>query len=182
MELIVHQGNDYLVSVKGNQPKLLQAIQTVSQQQQPRSHQHTTERRGNRLVHRSVSVFEDVSGIDEQWVNPQSVIAVRRAGTRDGKPFDKMSYYLSSLDADALELGLGIRRHRDIENRLHWVKDVVFGEDAALFPSSNAATFWSIVRTIAINLVRRAGHTSVTRGLRALRHDIDSLFYLVTMN
>lgn len=182
IDLIVQHGNDYLVSVKGNQPKLLRTLQQVSQQQQPNSHHDTTEQTRGRLVHRSVSVFEDVSAIDANWVNAQSLIAVRRTGTRDGKPFDQMSYYLSSLSADAMTFGLGIRQHRDIENRLHWVKDVVFGEDTAPFPRHNAATLWSILRTMVINLVRRSGHTSITKALRLLRHDIEALFHRVTTN
>ena len=182
IELIVQHGNDYLVSVKGNQPKLLKALQHVSQQQQPHSQNDTDEQSRNRVVHRSIKVFADVSGIDPHWVNAGSLIAVRRTGTRAGKPFDKMSYYLSSLSADAITFAVGIRRHRDIENRLHWVKDVVFGEDAARCPQHNAATLWSVIRTIVINLLRHSGHASLTKGLRWLRHDIDTLFHLVTTN
>lgn len=181
IELIVQHGNDYLVSVKGNQPKLLKVLQQVSQQQ-PHSHNDTNERSRNRVVHRSVRVFDDVSSIDPHWLNARSLIAVRRTGTRDGKPFDQMSYYLSSLSADAIAFALGIRRHRDIENRLHWVKDVVFGEDAARCLQHNAATLWSIIRTIVINLLRRSGHASLTKALRLLRHDIAALFHLVTIN
>ncbi|HCF28669.1 MAG TPA: ISAs1 family transposase, partial [Cyanobacteria bacterium UBA11049] len=35
--------------------------------------------------------------------------------------------------------------HWGIENRLHWVKDVIFGEDAAPFSNYSAATNWSII-------------------------------------
>ena len=178
----MQHGNDYLVSVKGNQPKLLKALQQVSQQQQPHSHNDTNERSRNRIVQRSVSVFDDVSSIAPHWLNAQSLIAVRRIGTRDGKPFDQMSYYLSSLSADAVAVGCGIRRHRDIENRLHWVKDVVFGEDAARCPQHNAATLWSIIRTIVINLMRGSGYASLTQALRLLGHNLEALYHLVTTN
>ena len=47
---------------------------------------------------------------------------------------------------------MGFATQWGIENRLHWVKDVVFGEDAAPFSNYNAATNWSIIRNIAINL------------------------------
>lgn len=72
-----------------------------------------------------------------------------------------------------------IRQHWGIENRLHWVKDVIFGEDAAPFSNSNAATNWSIIRNIAINIARMSGYDSLTKAERFLAHDIDKLFSLL---
>ena len=73
----------------------------------------------------------------------------------------------------------GFATHWGIENRLHWVKDVIFGEDAAPFNNYNAATNWSILRTIAINLARKGGYDSLTKAERFLAHDIDKLFLLL---
>jgi hypothetical protein len=64
LALIVEQGNDYLVGVKGNQPKLMQAIEPVSQQQSPSSGDCQRERSRDRDVERIVSVYDDVSGPD----------------------------------------------------------------------------------------------------------------------
>ncbi len=72
-----------------------------------------------------------------------------------------------------------IRQHWGIENRLHWVKDVIFGEDTAPFTNHNAATNWSIIRNIAINLARKGGYDSLTKAERFLAHDIDKLFLLL---
>ena len=73
----------------------------------------------------------------------------------------------------------GIRQHWEIENRLHWVKDVTFGEDAAPLSNYNAATNWSIIRNIALNLARKGGYDSLTKAQRFLAHDIDKLFLLL---
>ena len=73
----------------------------------------------------------------------------------------------------------GFATHWGIENRLHWVKDVIFGEDAAPFGNCNAATNWSIIRNIAINLARKGGYDSLTKAQRFLAHDIDKLFLLL---
>ncbi len=58
-------------------------------------------------------------------------------------------------------------------------KDVIFGEDAALFRNYNAATNWSIIRNIAINLARMCGYNSLTNAERFLAHDIDKIFSLL---
>jgi predicted transposase YbfD/YdcC len=109
-------------------------------------------------------------------------MAGHRQGTPDGQEFDCMSYYLSSLCADAMTFSCGIRGHRQSENGLHWVKDVVFGEDAARCSAFNAATNWSIVRHIVINLLRSNGYRSLTTALRFIRHDIERLFTLMRIN
>ncbi|RCJ40635.1 hypothetical protein A6770_37530 [Nostoc minutum NIES-26] len=69
-----------------------------------------------------------------------------------------------------------------IENGLHWIKDVVFGEDTAPFCAYNAATNWSIIRTFVINLLRAKGYRSLTKAQRFLCHDLEQLFSLLTMN
>jgi len=88
----------------------------------------------------------------------------------------------SSLSVEAVAFGSGIREHRDIENGLHSVKDVVLAEDDAPFHEPNAATNWSIIRTIVLNLVRQWGYRSLSKAQRFLKHDIDKLFHLLTIN
>ena len=108
-----------------------------------------------------------------------SLIQVERIGIREGKRFQQTNYYISSLATSAVEFAQGIREHWGIENCLHWVKDVIFGEDAAPFRNYNAATNWSFIRTIVINVARLAGYDSLTKAERFLGHDINKLFSLL---
>lgn len=57
------------------------------------------------------------------------MIRVQRQGMHDGKPYTQCSYYITSLATTARQFAQAIRGHWGIENRLHWVKDVVLGED-----------------------------------------------------
>lgn len=183
MQLIVNSGNDYLVGVKGNQPKLMNQFHLLAAQQTACASDIQWERTRDREVERIVKVYRPtMADIDPAWQQVQSLVVVQRHGQRAGVPFDHVSYYLSSLPPNAPLLALGIRGHRLIENRLHWVKDVVLGEDSAPFSSPNAATNWSIIRSFNLNLLRRRGYRSITKALRLLRHDLDQLFHLVTMN
>jgi predicted transposase YbfD/YdcC len=96
-----------------------------------------------------------------------------------GKKYHEIVCYISSLMATASEFASGIRGHWEIENRLHWVKDVVFKEDASTIRKGNAPANLSIIRTIAMNILRRNNYTSITIGQRFLSHDIDKLLRLV---
>ncbi|MBH8574792.1 transposase [Nostocaceae cyanobacterium CENA369] len=79
----------------------------------------------------------------------------------------------------AQEFARGIRSHWCIENCLHWIKDVVFLEDDSKIRMGHAPANLSILRTIALNTLRRNGHTSITTAQRFLCHDIDKLLHLV---
>ena len=54
------------------------------------------------------------------------VLATRES---KGKASVERRYYLSSLRTDAEQFARAVRGHWSVENQLHWVLDVVFGED-----------------------------------------------------
>ncbi|MBP2290650.1 ISAs1 family transposase [Azospirillum rugosum] len=63
-------------------------------------------------------------------------------------------YYISSAALTAQAAADAVRGHWGIENRLHWVLDVVFGEDQARLRTGHGAKNMVVVRHFAINLVR----------------------------
>ena len=86
---------------------------------------------------------------------------VQRQGTRKGKPYTQCSDYITSLATTARQFAEGIRGHWGIENRLHWVKDVVFGEDDCRLKLAHAPQNWGLIRTWAVNLFSLRGETSI---------------------
>ncbi|MEH2336949.1 hypothetical protein [Nostoc sp.] len=91
----------------------------------------------------------------------------------------RLSIISSSLIRIAKEFTCGIRGHWSIKNCLHWVKDVVLKEDDSTIRLGNAPANLSILRAIALNILRRNGHTSITIAQRFLSNDIDKLLILV---
>jgi predicted transposase YbfD/YdcC len=172
----VESGNDYLIALKANQGKLFEAVQVHFEQSHPLSVATEVERTRDRQIERTITVLAPPTQIDPAWVGLQRVVQVERQGTRAGKPFEETMFYLSSLNLDANQFAQRIRDHWQIENNLHWVKDVVLGEDKAPLCAGHALTNFAIIRTIAVNLFRLNGFASVTKGIRALAHDIHRLF------
>ena len=78
--------------------------------------------------------------------------AVERAGTTS----IARRYYLSSMPLDAATFARAVRAHRGIENRLHWVLDVVFRDDLARLRTRHGPENMATIRHMAINLVRDA--------------------------
>jgi len=178
-QLIVENGNDYVITVKGNQPRLFQQLQALPAENQPVQRFTDVEKTRNRVTCRIINVFDDISGIDCDWEGIKSLVQVERIGIRQGRRYLQTNYYISSLSTSAVVFAQIIRGHWGIENRLHWVKDVVFKEDTTPLRHHNAASNWSLIRNIAINIARHNGYNSLTKAERFLSHNIEQLFSLL---
>lgn len=71
-----------------------------------------------------------------------------------------------------------IRQRWSIENEWHWARDTQLGEDAHRYTNRIGAPVVSFLRTIVMNLLRRAGYRSIRRGLRKLAYDIRGMLAL----
>ena len=172
-------GNNYVITVKGNQPTLFRQIKSLTADNQNALRFTDVEKMRNRITCRIVSVFDDISDINRDWSTVKSLVQVERIGIRQQQPYQQTNYYISSLAVCAAQFALLIRGHWGIENRLHWVKDVVFQEDTLPLRHHNAATNWSLLRNIVINIARQHGYDSLTKAERFLSHNIDKLFSLL---
>lgn len=101
---------------------------------------------------------------------------VERIGTRQGKPYQQTSYYISCLAAFATQCTQIIRGYWEIENRLHWAKEVFFQEDSLSLRHHKAARNWSLLRNVVINLARQHGDDSLTEAERFFSHNIPRPF------
>ncbi len=75
-------------------------------------------------------------------------------------------YYLSSAKLDAVTFARAVRAHWGVENRLHWVLDVVFHDDLARLRTGHGPQNMAIVKHIGLNLMRS---TKATASLKVRR-------------
>ena len=107
--LIIESGNDYVITVKANQPRLLTQLKTIAEGQKPRERFVDIEKNRGRTTCRIASVFTDLRGIDFDWLGAKSFIQVERIGIRSGKKYLQTNYYISSLVSKATNFANGIR-------------------------------------------------------------------------
>jgi predicted transposase YbfD/YdcC len=87
---------------------------------------------------------------------------VERNVCSKGKQTHETAYFISDIRCNKADFfAKHIRNHWAIENRLHWVKDVVMNEDRSRTTSGMAAENLSIIRNIVINLFRLNGQHSI---------------------
>ena len=125
-----------------------------------------------------MAVYDDLYGIDtQQWTGIREIVKVKRTTYTLKKelPSVDISYHISSTRQSASTYNTGIRSHWLIENSVHYVKDVTFLEDASLIRTGNAPTNFSIIRNIAINVLRRMNFESFPQAIRMVGGDLSRL-------
>jgi len=95
------------------------------------------------------------------------VAQLRRTVTKKGKKTVEVVYLITSdRDADPATLAAWVRSHWEIENRLHWVRDVTYQEDKSLVRTGNAPRVMAALRSLAISLLHIDGHSHIAAANR----------------
>ena len=95
------------------------------------------------------------------------VAQLRRTVTKKGKKTVEVVYLITSdRDADPVTLAAWVRSHWEIENKLHWVRDVTYQEDKSLVRAGTAPRVMASLRSLAISLLRLDGHTNIAAANR----------------
>jgi predicted transposase YbfD/YdcC len=159
-------GADYLLAVKANQPTLRAEVEACFASAMPGTVTiHTDHDKGHgRIEQRTTSVMREVDWLsgDRRFPGelrlPGVACIIRvEAHIQRGPAFHiETRYYISSADLDAERAGQAVRGHWAIENSLHWVLDVTFGEDQSRLRKGFGAKNMAVVRHFAFNLVRAA--------------------------
>jgi predicted transposase YbfD/YdcC len=64
-------------------------------------------------------------------------------------------YNISSLHTDAELIDKSIRQHWTIENKLHWMLDLSFKEDASGKRKGHSTQSYSMISKVALNLTKQ---------------------------
>ena len=162
-QLILSRRADYVMTVKGNMPTLFRQLKKLPWSQVP-SVSSVSKDHGRR-ARRTVKAVLAPSWID--FAGAAQVAQVRRTVTKKGKKTVEVVYLITSdRDADPATLAAWIRGHWEIENRLHWVRDVTYQEDKSLVRTGNAPRVMATLRSLAISLLRLDGHSNIAAANR----------------
>ena len=153
----------YVLAVKGNQPKLAQAIQEFFHTAQEAAWKNvaydvfeTVEKGHGRIESRRYFAFSHLDSLPapQRWPGLSMFGVVVSERIVRGKISREQRLYIGSIAADAKLFARAVRSHWDIENRLHWCLDVCLNDDQARARVKNAARNLATVRRIVLNLFR----------------------------
>jgi predicted transposase YbfD/YdcC len=177
--------------LKENQPLTLETVAlSFADPWTPRQRVVVGDRHGDREERRTLECSTEVvpylaqrerldaeegeAGTIAGWPGLAQVCRIHRevefvSGRQAGTTRQEWSYALTSLppeQADAARLEHLWRGHWQIENGLHYVRDVTLGEDACQVRLERAPANLAACRNVALNLLRLRGVTNVAAALR----------------
>lgn len=165
-EQIIKGGGDYILALKANQENLFKGVKSFFEtavqsdwQGIEHSYEVSTESAHHRIEHRQVwvvplSQVPDLANA-HKWKGLNAIVMVRRKRILWNKTEEEVSYYITSLDTDAAELGRCIRSHWSIENSCHWVLDVTFKEDRSRIRVGHGPENSALLRRLCLGLLKR---------------------------
>ena len=178
-QAIVDGQADYVLALKENHPlrhqevsRLFQATSPLAQQAYTPDHSRTVVKDHGRLEIRECWTLSDPHGFPflheaAAWPRLQTLVMLRRERRFPGHTSVETAFYLSSLPGSALRHLAVTRAHWGIENSLHWVLDVAFREDDQRFRTNNGPQNATILRHMALNLLKH--ETTAKGGIQARR-------------
>lgn len=175
------------MTVKANQPHLYDDLELLFKrppgpQQDCRQVTQTTRAHG-RLETRTLLASSDIKGYLD-WPGVEQGLALERRVTclATGEISTERVYGLTSLSASQLDLSVVLLRwrgHWSIENRLHWVKDVVLKEDASHVRTGKAPLVMAMLRNALVSCLHVFGFDSISQGRRHLSLNLDEAIVCV---
>lgn len=158
---------DYVLSVKENQGKLYQDIQDwfaygdqVNFENMESRYCETINKGHGRIEIRRCWIVSDRLAFEhirhhEGWADLQSIVRVQRERRQGAYVQVETAFYISSLAHDAELILDATRSHWAIENSLHWVLDVTFGEDDSRIRRGNSPQNMTVLRHLALNILKK---------------------------
>jgi predicted transposase YbfD/YdcC len=165
---IIKRQGDYLFSLKGNQGTLLDDVAEYWSQldfNKPVgtirnisfATTSTHDEKHGRIEDRDYAISDDVEWLIKRhplWKTIKSIGMVESRREISGESTIERRYFISSLSADSEQFAHAVRAHWGIENSLHYVLDVVFGEDACRIKTDNGPENMATIRKIALTVAR----------------------------
>jgi predicted transposase YbfD/YdcC len=152
-DLIIDKKGHYLLALKNNQKHIYEQVfarmQSIKSQLPNAKHVDFGSGRietRHCYVETNLELYDDLS----EWTHLQSIIMIESSREVDNKTSKEIRFYLSDLKQEPAVFNTLVRGHWSIENRLHWMLDVVFREDLQTTKTGNAPDNLNTLRKLAL--------------------------------
>ena len=156
------RGADYLLALKANQKSLHQEVALFFDRAAGLDADQTVDADHGRIETRRAFVSHDVDWPDADRAAPGEprfpglamVGMVEAEVETNGRTARSRRFHIGSAPLSARQLASAARGHWGIENRLHWVLDVVFHDDLMRLRTNNGPANMALIRHAAMNLIK----------------------------
>ena len=182
-QAIRDRGGDYALAVKGNRGPIYEAAKALVDGAEPQAETSRAEQAHGRFEERRCVVAAVPPELAKRLKFAGLAAVARLDGLRrTGADEERVTRYFLLSRQLAPDAALNVvRSHWGIENRLHWVLDVVFDEDRARARKDHAAVNLALLRRLALNLLQSDPYkASIRRKIKRAGWQDEYLFTLLT--
>lgn len=172
---IIEKEAHYILALKGNQNSLHEDVKLMFEERISQANYveyKEIDSGHGRIEHRRCTVVNNIDWIIKnhpKWTNLNCVIEIESMREIKGVVSCEKRYYISSLENNPEKILRAIRHHWGIENKLHWVLDVCFGDDQSRIRKGNAPQNMAIIKKTALNLLQLVKKTMPRISLKRMR-------------
>jgi len=166
--LVDQRAAHFVLTVKRNQPHLYARLAALPWREVPVGHDTRASGHG-RAEWRTLKITAVTAGLGFPHAAQAIQIVRRRRRLNSTRWSTETVYAITSLSATQTspdELADALRGHWSIEDRLHWVRDVTFGEDLSQVRTGNGPRVMASLRNLAITILRLTQTANIAAALR----------------
>jgi len=171
---------DYVLALKKNQPDLYNEVAALFRKAEthniPTDYCEFLDKGHGRIETRRCSCIEAKPWLahdTDSWAKLTTVAKIVSIREIKGEISECTRYFISSLPANAQEIGRAVRAHWGIENTMHWSLDVVFKEDSIRIRKDNSPANLAVIRRIAFSLAKARTPKKMTTKKAQLKSILD---------
>ncbi len=192
---IVEGGGDYILALKKNHANLFEEVDTFFTLEQKDNYKDvevdifTTLEKGHGRIEKRTCIVANIDNYissKKDWANIKSIVCIESEREIKGKKTKEKRFYITSLKMDAKKILAKIRSHWGIENSVHWVLDMNFGDDQSKIRKGNAPANMAVIKHFALNFLNNAkplfNRVSIRRLMRMAGWRDDVLDTILSVN
>lgn len=182
VKAVVAKGGDYCVALKANQPNFYTEVQDyfdedrlmIIQSGYEGGYQLAREKNHEAIITYEYYQTEKVNWYEEKekWDKLRSIGLVKKTIEKsDGSKTEEKRYYISSLLLNINEFSNAIRKHWNVENKLHWHMDFTFKSDDNTTMNKKALFNLQIIKKFCLTILNEVKKQK-RKSLKRIRKDI----------
>jgi len=158
------KGADYLLTLKDNWPTLAEDVRLFFERETAAPDQVcvTVDGDHGRIETRRCRVSQDVAWLSSNRCFPgeprfprlATLRMIEAEVERDGKTTISRRYFISSALLNAEQFAAAVRAHLSVENRLHWMLDVVFHDDLMRLRTHAGPANMAVIKHFILNIIK----------------------------
>ncbi len=182
VKAVISKGGDYCVALKANQHNFYEDVQDyfdedrlmIIQSGYEGGYQLSREKSHEAIITYEYYQTEKVNWYEEkeQWEGLKSIGLVKKTIEKsDGSKVEEKRYYISSLLLNINTFSNAIRKHWNVENKLHWQMDFTFKSDNNTTMNKNALFNLQIIKKFCLTILNEVKKQK-NKSLKRIRKDI----------